>query len=275
MNINAPLQIATEQKPLECNGCHDLPNFDAAILDDIERRLGDHYDTSVPSQYYVERADQLSREGYAKVSDILSPDLMREISDEVVRLMDTHSRRIDINVAVTDHSPRKMETINFQNITAGGVLIPHLYYSRKMREFLCKLTRHHVYDCPYENERLTGTRQTRVGDTHGWHWGDHQYALIFIVEAPDIRCGGMLQCVPHTTWDKKNARIHEILTENPINTYYHATGDIYFFKTDTTLHRTYPLEHDCTRIILNFTYSGPSDLIKQNSHETMDAIYDF
>ena len=32
---------------------------------------------------------------------------------------------------------------------------------------------------------------------------------------------------------------------------------------------------DGERIILNFTYSGPDDLIKKNTHETMDAIFDW
>jgi L-lysine 4-chlorinase len=270
-------RMALDSTSADCGAYRDLKKFDSTVLEQIDTRLDDHYraDSSLSSQYFSTHAEQLSRESYTKVSEILPADLKAQVFAEVIQLMNEKSRRIDITVAVTGNSPRKMETINYENITEGGVLVPHLYYSRALRGFLCKLTRHHVYDCPYDSERMTGTRQTRVGDTHGWHWGDHQYALIFIVEAPDISAGGMLQCVPHTTWDKANPRIHEIIAANSIRTYHHTTGDIYFFKTDTNLHRTYPLERDCTRIILNFTYSGPDDLVKSTSHETMSAIYDF
>jgi hypothetical protein len=269
--------MAFDSASAECGAYRDLKKVDSTVLERVDARLDEHYraDANLSSQYFSFHADQLSRESYTKVNEIVPADLEAELSAEVIRLMNEKARRIDITVAVTGDSPRKMETINYENITDGGVLVPHLYYARKLREFLCKLTRHHVYDCPYDSERMTGTRQTRIGDTHGWHWGDHQYALIFVVEAPDISAGGMLQCVPHTTWDKSNARVHEILAANPIRTYHHSSGDIYFFKTDTNLHRTYPLERDCTRIILNFTYSGPDDLVKSHSHETMGAIYDF
>lgn len=272
MNIKLPI---FEKSNFEiCNYTVDPPYLPVEKINQLDEQLQKHYD-AIPDEYFIERADQLSREGYTKLTEILTVELMRELSREVVQIMDKSARRINIQIEVTDNSPRKMETINFDAISKLGVTVPALYYSNQMREFLSLITRHHVYDCPYDSERLTGTRQTRAGDTHGWHWGDHQYALIFIIKAPEIDCGGMLQCVPHTTWNKENARIHEILAECEINTYYHATGEIYFFKTDTTLHRTYPLEKDCERIILNFTFSGPNDMLKSNTHETMTAIFDF
>ena len=243
-------------------------------LRDIEKQLDSHYST-LDEQYFEDRANALSREGYTKCSEILPPSLLKKVTREQVRIMDETARRIDIKIDVTDDTPRKMETVNYDNILNLGEVIPHLYYSTQLRSFLCRLTRNHVYDCPYDNERMTGTRQTKIGDTHGWHWGDHEYALIFILAAPDISHGGMLQNVPHTNWNKSNPRIHQILTKHDIKSRYHASGDVYFFKTDTTLHRTYPLEKDGTRIILNFTFSGPADLLKDFSHETMNAIFDF
>jgi hypothetical protein len=70
----------------------------------------------------------------------------------------------------------------------------------------------------------------------------------------------MLQCVPHTRWNKSNPRIHEYLCDNPIQTYGFTTGDIYFLRTDTTLHRTVPLNRDTTRVILNMTWAAEKDL---------------
>ncbi|WP_411705380.1 hypothetical protein, partial [Edaphovirga cremea] len=40
-----------------------------------------------------------------------------------------------------------------------------------------------------------------------------------------------------------------------IATYGFETGDIYFLRTDTTLHRTIPLNEDAIRIILNMTWA--------------------
>jgi hypothetical protein len=66
--------------------------------------------------------------------------------------------------------------------------------------------------------------------------------------------------VPHTNWNKAAPNIHRYLCENPINTYYFASGDVYFLRTDTTLHRTIPLQRDVTRIMLNMTWASDDDL---------------
>jgi hypothetical protein len=118
------------------------------------------------------------------------------------------------------------------------------------------------------------TKQERAGDTHGWHWGDFSFTLIWIIEAPGIESGGMLQCVPHTDWDKADPRVHEYLVKYPIKSYYHRTGDIYFLRTDTTLHRTVPLTHDTTRIILNTCWASEANIRRAGTHETMDALFD-
>jgi len=83
----------------------------------------------------------------------------------------------------------------------------------------------------------------------------------------------MLQCVPHTNWDKDNPRVEEYLQQNPIRTYANATGDLYFLRSDTTLHRTIPLRTAATRIILNTCWASESDIEKGVTHETMDAMF--
>ena len=116
--------------------------------------------------------------------------------------------------------------------------------------------------CPSEDELFLITCQEKPGDTHGWHWGDFRYALIWLLEAPPVEYGGMLQCVPHTRWDKQNPQINRYLIENPIRTYGFVTRDIYLLKTDTTLHRTVPLDREARRIILNMTWGCPDDLTR-------------
>ncbi len=243
--------------------------------EDIESRLKAHFDSPEWQAQIPERRNRLTREGYVRISDLLPDDLKEEMRAEARDVVDASERRIDIRVAETSNTQRKLGSVNVRDIREHGIIIPALYDSKQLRRGLNDVAGHSVLDCDWENERMTMTRQTKPGDTHGWHWGDYQYALIFIVDHPPIECGGMLQCVPHTTWNKELPDIFRILTENPITTYYHEAGDIYFFRTDTTLHRTYPLEEECTRIILNFTYDGPDGVGRERSHETQSAIYDW
>lgn len=216
----------------------------------------------------------LTKYGYVLVSDLLPKDLIEEIRQEGRRIAQKAARRIDIRVQETSGSPRRLGAVNVRDIRQNGQLIPLLYDSAALRAGLEQITGHGVLDCDWDNERMTMTHQQEPSDTHGWHWGDYQYALIFIIDHPPIESGGMLQCVPHTTWDKSSPSVHRLLCENPIYSYYHQAGDIYLFRTDTTLHRTYPLEKAGSRIILNFTFDGPDGARRTRSHETQTAIYD-
>lgn len=242
---------------------------------EIEERLRAHWTSPQWLARMAERRNDLTRSGYVKVSELLPLDLMEDLRAEAREIVQAAARRIDIQVKETGYSPRRMGSVNVRDIRTHGNLIPRLYDSQELRRGLEQVTGHAVLDCDWDNERMTMTHQSKPGDTHGWHWGDYQYALIFIVDHPPIDHGGMLQCVPHTTWDKENPDIHRILCERPIDTYFHQGGDIYFFRTDTTLHRTYPLEKEGTRIILNFTYDGPDGAVRQRTHETQSAIYDW
>src|SRR3546814_5519368 len=104
--------------------------------------------------------------------------------------------------------------------------------------------------------QLVMARQERKGDTHGLHWVDYSFALIWILQAPPIEVGGLLQCVPHTSWNKEKPRVNEYLCRYPVDTYYFSSGDVYFLRTDTTLHGTVPLREDATRVMFNMTYAG-------------------
>jgi hypothetical protein len=153
-----------------------------------------------------------------------------------------------------------MSVVKSEFIAEGGELIGTLYRSEPLINALGRIAGEALLPCPSKDEEFLVTRQEKKGDTHGWHWGDYSFALIWIIETPPLGYGGMLQCVPHTTWDKSNPRIHEYLCANPIMTYGFQTGDIYFLRTDTTLHRTVPLTVDARRIILNLTWAAQKDI---------------
>lgn len=229
--------------------------FEGAVLNDQ------------PIPYSPEERLSLSQDfrryGFVKVSGIVSVETKDAVKQEVLRLLDNFSERRDLTLATTDYTPRRMSVVRSENIAEHGSLITSIYQDDAVVNCLADIARERLHPCPSADEEFLITRHEKKGDTHGWHWGDFTFALIWVLETPPIEFGGMLQCVPHTDWDKSNPRIHEYLCRHQITTYPFVSGDIYFLKTDTTLHRTIPLNRDATRIILNMTFASEKDLAWQ------------
>ncbi|GAA3018492.1 hypothetical protein [Streptosporangium longisporum] len=245
------------------------------LKEQTDQRIREHIETRYADDKVVRKLSQhYRREGYVKLRGLVPDDLFQEISQEVHRLLDEHGQRIDIHLKETGNTPRYMTTISQQAIAKGSELIPAVYESQAMMGFLSRLAAQPVLECPWEEEKYIAIRQHRKGDTHGWHWGDFSFTVIWIIEAPDAKYGGQLQCIPHTDWDKNDPQVEDYLLEHPIKTYGHVTGDLYFLRSDTTLHRTIPLNADQTRIILNTCWGSESDMKKEATHETMNAMFD-
>jgi hypothetical protein len=248
---------------------------DTALYEKVDRRIAEHIETAYADDHAVRKLSQhFRREGYVKLRGLVPDDLFQEVSDEVYRLLDLHERRIDIHLAETGNSPRFMSTISQQSIASSSELIPAVYESEAMMGFLSRLAAQPVVQCPWDEEKYIAIRQHKKGDTHGWHWGDFSFTVIWIIEAPSAEFGGQLQTIPHTDWNKEDPRVEEYLEERPITTRGHVTGDIYFLRSDTTLHRTIPLNADRTRVILNTCWGSESDAKKEPTHETMHAMFD-
>lgn len=240
----------------------------------LEQSLREHFDKRFDDDWELAGLSQsFRREGYVNVAQLVPADVKTSLQNEVYRLLE-HAKRVDITIKETGDSPRRMSTVGARNIIKHSPLICELYESPSLRDFLSRLAREPVLSCPYEPERFVITKQHEAGDTHGWHWGDFSFAVIWIIEAPAKDAGGMLQCIPHTDWNKADPRVYDYLVNYPIRTYYHASGDIYFLRTDTTLHRTVPLTQESTRIILNTSFGTSADTARVQTHETMDALFD-
>ncbi len=199
--------------------------------------------------------NDFARDGFIKLRDIVDDSLRQQVTAEVNNLIGRQLERRDLHLATTDNTPRYMSIVRSEFIARNSPLIVSLSTCQALLDTLSLIADTRVVASVSKDEEYLITQQERKGDTHGWHWGDYSFALIWIIETPPITKGGMLQCVAHTTWDKSNPRIHEILCNNPIATYGFTTGDIYFLRTDTTLHRTVALTEDATRIILNMTWA--------------------
>ncbi|WP_408599235.1 ArpA protein [Pseudomonas sp. PLMAX] len=208
-----------------------------------------------PEQRIFTLRNKFSRDGFVKINDIVDAELKNLIKKEVLTLLEQQGERRDLLLATTDNTPRHMSVVRSEWIAQQKGLIYKLSRSSNLLGLLSRIAGTEVTAQVSADEEFLITRQEKKGDTHGWHWGDYSFALIWIIETPPISCGGMLQCIPHTYWDKNNSQINEILTKHKISTYGFVTGDIYFLRTDTTLHRTIPLSEDVTRIILNMTWA--------------------
>lgn len=203
------------------------------------------------------------RDGFLKVGHLLTPEAKRVVRDDVIRLIDRFSERNELSLETTGGTPRRMSTVRSEYIGEHGREVPQVYRSAELVELFEKIAGEKLSPCPSKDEEYLITKQEKVGDTHGWHWGDYSYALIWIIDTPPIEFGGMLQCVPHTRWNKKDPRINFFLASNAIKTYSFVPGDVYFLRTDTTLHRTVPLSQPCVRIILNMTWANAQDLTRK------------
>ncbi|MFL1548596.1 HalD/BesD family halogenase [Pseudomonas sp. E2-15] len=230
------------------------------VLD--EARLKKHHDNNFPEERMFSLRHEFARNGFIQLRDIVDDGVREKITAAVNSLIEHPLERRDLHLATTDNTPRYMSVVRSEFIAENSPLINTLSKSEVLLDTLSVIAGTRVVPSVSRDEEYLITKQERKGDTHGWHWGDYSFALIWIIETPPIAKGGMLQCVPHTSWDKANPRIHELLCSNPIATYGFKTGDIYFLRTDTTLHRTIPLNEDATRIILNMTWAAEKDLVR-------------
>jgi hypothetical protein len=244
-----------------------IETIDEQIRIHLEKVYADPWEIRQLSQHY-------RRYGYVKISQLVPDELKSAVRDEVYRLLELHARRIDILMKETGNTPRRMSTVSQQSIGQDSALIPAIYDSSVLTDFLGRIAREPVLPCPWEDEKYVIIKQDRRGDTHGWHWGDFSFTVIWIIEAPSMEYGGALQCVPHTDWDKADPRLQEHLAKYPIRTYPHVTGDMYFLRSDTTLHRTVELNEDRVRIILNTCWGSTFDAQKSQTHETMHAMFE-
>jgi hypothetical protein len=215
----------------------------------------------------IELSHLFSKQGFIKVTDFFTPELKQSVTKEADFLLNKHSERRDLHLATTNFTPRYMSVVQSELIRENSNLICSIYGNEKLQSVLEFIAREKMMPCPSKDEEFLISRHEKKGDTHGWHWGDYSFALIWVLKTPDIEHGGLLQCVPHTSWNKENPRINHYLSTNQIDTYSFVSGDIYLLRTDTTLHRTIPLNIDAERVMLNMTW-GNSKAVDLTELET-------
>jgi hypothetical protein len=234
------------------------------LLKDLKR----HVDNDI-QEHAVEAARHRYAElGHAKVSFLAPPSVKAAIAEEVRSVTRAAGIRRDLEVAQTDNSPRRMRNVGQVDIVALSTLIPQVYAAEPVLRAMSAVAGEPVHTCPWEPEQYVITHLERDGDTHGWHWDDYTFALVWVVDAPSYRHGGFVQCVPGTRWDKQDPDVNRQLLSRPVYSMEVFPGDIYLMKTNTTMHRVYPLRQG-RRTIINMSYASTPDLAMQIDHRTM------
>ena len=243
---------------------------------DMENELKKHFSAYLSDEKRMKKIrNDFHKNGYINFKDysFLPKSMLQDVHSEVHDLLDKNSVRRDITVPSTANTYRKMYNVNQPEIKKDGALIPALYESDALKEFLGAVANDDVVSC-WEQEQYLITKLSHPGDTHGWHWGDYPFTLIWIIEAPaDPTIGGVLQCIPHTEWNKDDAGIYDYILSNPISSYHHLKGDVYFLKSDTTLHHVIPIQSETTRIILNTCWASKHDRREHVAHESIEVIW--
>ncbi|GAB2694873.1 HalD/BesD family halogenase [Nocardia thraciensis] len=210
--------------------------------------------------------------GCVSVTSFISPEVVNTVAVEAVRLADTIAVRRDLTLAETDSTPRRMWNATRARIAEYGTVIPSAYRSSAVIDAVSRIAGEQVFACPYEPEQFVITRLERPEDTHGWHWDDYSFALVWVAECPPVVDGGFVECVPHTVWDKHRPDVDGILRDRAVHRLEVGAGEVYLMRTKTTLHRVHPIRRG-RRTIVNMAFAAAGELCAEVSHETMDALW--
>ena len=242
----------------------------------IEHQIDAHI-AAQPAQLVDILKDKFKDDHIVSISDLIPPDLNQKIRKEAKHLLSTEAKRRDLNIASTGNTPRHYSSVGRDQIKDGGTYIPAVFESDAILEFLSKIAGEPLNRVPYVPEEYIINSQNKAGDTHGWHWDDYTYALIWLVEAPGPFSGGRVEYVTKTQWDKENPEetVGNILRENEIRSAYIPSGTCYLMKANTTLHRVSPLSGEDSRTVIVYTFASEADMTDTTiTHDTMEAIYE-
>jgi hypothetical protein len=246
------------------------------MLDDaeVDRILAAHFRENFGPDKLVELNGEFRARSVAPLRGFCPPSLLDVMRREAAGLLENHGVFRNVQFKETDNTPRRMTCVGQPTIRKHGQIIPATYASRTLIEVLSAVIGEPVNPVPYAGEEYTLTSLGQSGDTHGWHWDDYGIGFVWILDAPHPRDGGFIQCVPNTRWNKQQPDVYAAFLQSPIYSYAFAPGDAYVLRTDTTLHRVYPVSgNGRRRVIVNMTWATDADLARPMTHETNDALF--
>jgi hypothetical protein len=216
--------------------------------------------------------ERFVRDGFADISALIPPDVRARTSAEVTAALDAHSIRRDVRIAVTGGTPRRYRVVDRDTLASACADTAELYRSPHLLGLVSAIAGQSAVPVPYVAEELIATRLERAGDTHGWHWDDYAFALVWVLCAPAAHDGATLEYITGVPWCKADPDVEGILAEREPVRAYIPSGTLYLLRTDTTLHRVTPLARDVRRDALCFSYAAGADIHRTVTHESLETI---
>lgn len=244
-------------------------------MNSFEYKVAAHL-SAIPNQLTQFLADQFRKETIVQIEHLLPAELSVRMQDQALRLISHSANRRDLEMAATGNTPRAYRSVGRDSIRQENGPITHFFESGAIRDYVAQIAGEPLHKVPYQPEEYIINSQEKSGDTHGWHWDDYTFALIWVVEAPHCMAGGRVEFIPDTEWDKEKPRecLEKLVESREIHSRYIKGGTCYLMRANTTLHRVAPLIGDTRRTVIVFTYASTADLADQTiSHETMEQIY--
>ncbi len=241
----------------------------------IDHKLKAHLE-SLPEQFTQQLKDQFDRDMVVPLSHLLPQDLAAELSNEAHALMDEQGQRRALTLEITGGTPRAYRSVGRDAIHAKDGIIRKIFESEAVRTYLSELADEELHRCPYEPEEYIINSQEKTGDTHGWHFDDYTFALIWIIDAPDPLKGGRVEFINYSEWqkDKPREQLCDLLSTREVRSMYVPAGTCYLMRASKVLHRVTPLAEGTRRTVIVYTYASDQDLRDDTiSHDTMEMIY--
>ena len=242
-------------------------------IEPVESAMSSHIAAIELTKCLAKMRQEYEMTGYARVTELVSSDLVASIRQEIEQAFAMRAVRRDFQMAATDMTPRRMSNLRFIDIDALCPLVATAYQSTLLRTLISAVVGEQVHSCPWEHEKYIATRLHRRGDTHGWHWDDYAFSLLWVLKAPPADQGGSLEFIPNTRWRKSNPNLARFLSENPVEVRAHRTGDLYLFRSDRLWHRVTPIADGTERMILNMVYADGNQRFEVKTHETMLELF--
>lgn len=79
--------------------------------------------------------------------------------------------------------------------------------------------------------------------------------------------------MPNTLWNRQKPSIETALLQSHVHSFHLDEGDVYLLKTDTSMHRVFPIKEGARRVIINMVWATDDELSKEIDHATMEAFF--
>lgn len=211
--------------------------------------------------------------GLVNIQDLLPKAMWDQLSTETIKIVEEYGVKRNLTIEQSDSTKRALTTVGNDPCRSNGPCMSAIYDSIDFHSFLSEIAGERVSMFPNAVEQLAVSLLTEPGDTHGWHWDDCSFALIWMIECPPPSFGGFTQCIPNTGHEKGKTNIFEVLTKHPIRSYYFPQGSFYFFRSGTSLHQVHPLVKPARRLIINMDFVADSDLERALDTSTTELFY--